>query len=189
MHKQTQSSLALVGVISAGIFVTAFVVILVLGTGEFNTAFFGATLIALLAATFLFVAFHPRSRQVDTPLAAAKPATAAPAPAPATAPEPASAPAATEAAPPAPEPVAAPTAGVDDLKLLKGVGPALEKKLHENGVTSFAQIAAWSPADVAEMDDRLAFKGRIDRDGWIEQARTLAAGGETEFSKRASYDN
>ena len=66
-------------------------------------------------------------------------------------------------------------AGADDLKLLSGVGPALEKKLHENGVTSFAQIAAWGPEDIAEMDEKLSFKGRIERDGWVEQATTLAA--------------
>ena len=72
----------------------------------------------------------------------------------------------------------------DDLKRLKGVGPALEKKLHALGVTSFAQIASWTPAEIAEFDEKLSFKGRIDRDGWVEQARTLAAGGETEFSQR-----
>ena len=66
-------------------------------------------------------------------------------------------------------------AGSDDLKLLSGVGPALEKKLHEAGVTSFAQIAAWGPEDIAEMDEKLSFKGRIERDGWVEQATTLAA--------------
>jgi large subunit ribosomal protein L21 len=62
----------------------------------------------------------------------------------------------------------------DDLKVLSGVGPALEKKLHENGVTTFAQIAAWTDADVAEMDEKLAFKGRIEREGWIAQAKALA---------------
>ncbi len=62
-------------------------------------------------------------------------------------------------------------AGADDLKELSGVGPALEKKLHENGVTSFAQIAAWTPEDVADMDEKLSFKGRIEREGWIEQAK------------------
>lgn len=87
-----------------------------------------------------------------------------------------------EAAKTAPPPA---RAAADDLKKLKGVGPALERKLHDAGVTSFAQIAAWTVEDVAAMDDRLSFKGRIDRDGWIEQARTLAAGGQTEFSQRA----
>ena len=56
------------------------------------------------------------------------------------------------------------------------MGPALEKKLHEAGVTSFAQIAAWSPEDVAAFDEKLNFKGRIEREGWIEQARDLAKG-------------
>ena len=63
----------------------------------------------------------------------------------------------------------------DDLKKLSGVGPALEKKLHEAGITTFEQIAAWTEADVAAMDEKLSFKGRIEREGWIEQARKLAA--------------
>jgi large subunit ribosomal protein L21 len=67
-------------------------------------------------------------------------------------------------------------AGGDDLKKLSGVGPALEKKLHEAGVTSFAQIAAWTEADVADMDEKLSFKGRIEREGWIAQAKDLAKG-------------
>lgn len=62
----------------------------------------------------------------------------------------------------------------DDLTRLSGVGPALEKKLHAAGVTSFAQIAAWGPEDVADFDEKLSFKGRIEREGWIEQAKTLA---------------
>jgi large subunit ribosomal protein L21 len=64
----------------------------------------------------------------------------------------------------------------DDLKQLSGVGPALEKKLHEAGVTTFAQIAGWSAADVADMDEKLSFKGRIEREGWIAQAKELAKG-------------
>jgi large subunit ribosomal protein L21 len=69
-------------------------------------------------------------------------------------------------------------AGADDLKKLSGVGPALEKKLHEAGVTTFAQIAAWSADDVAEFGEKLSFKGRIEREGWVEQAKALAAGKE-----------
>ena len=69
----------------------------------------------------------------------------------------------------------APT-GSDDLKKLSGVGPALEKKLHAAGVTSFAQIAAWTDADVAEIDETLSFKGRIEREGWIDQAKELTKG-------------
>ncbi|MBO9475151.1 NADH-quinone oxidoreductase subunit NuoE [Shimia sp. R10_1] len=77
-------------------------------------------------------------------------------------------------------------AAADDLKQLKGVGPALEKKLHDAGVTTFAQIAAWQADDIAEMDEKLSFKGRIDRDGWVDQAKLLAAGEETEFSKKVA---
>jgi large subunit ribosomal protein L21 len=78
----------------------------------------------------------------------------------------------------APKAKAAPkaAAGADDLKELSGVGPALEKKLHEAGVTTFAQIAAWGPEDIAEMDEKLSFKGRIEREGWVEQAKKLAEG-------------
>jgi len=67
-------------------------------------------------------------------------------------------------------------AGSDDLKKLSGVGPALEKKLLEAGITTFAQIAAWTEEDVAAMDEKLSFKGRIEREGWIEQAKELAKG-------------
>lgn len=74
----------------------------------------------------------------------------------------------------APKPAAKAEAGADDLKQLSGVGPALEKKLHEAGVTTFAQIAAWTDADVEEFGEKLSFKGRIEREGWIEQAKDLA---------------
>ncbi|WP_372836824.1 50S ribosomal protein L21 [Puniceibacterium confluentis] len=73
-------------------------------------------------------------------------------------------------------PKAAPAAaGGDDLKELSGVGPALEKKLHDAGITTYAQIAAWSEADVEKFGELLSFKGRIEREGWIEQAKALAA--------------
>lgn len=83
----------------------------------------------------------------------------------------AAAPAAKKAAP-----KAAAAAGADDLKKLSGVGPALEKKLIEAGVTTFAQIAAWGEAEIAEFDEKLSFKGRIEREGWVEQAKELANG-------------
>jgi len=86
----------------------------------------------------------------------------------------AAAPAAKKAAPKKAAPKAA--AGADDLKALSGVGPALEKKLHDAGVTTFAQIAAWTEEDVAAMDEKLSFKGRIEREGWIAQAAELAKG-------------
>ena len=72
-------------------------------------------------------------------------------------------------------PKKAAAAGADDLKRISGVGPALEKKLHGFGITTFAQIAAWTPEDIAEFDDKLSFKGRIERDGWLEQAAQFDA--------------
>ena len=59
----------------------------------------------------------------------------------------------------------------DDLKKISGVGPKLEGLLNQNGVFHFDQIAAWTPAEIAYMDDQLSFKGRIERDGWIDQAK------------------
>ena len=76
----------------------------------------------------------------------------------------------------------------DDLKLLKGVGPKLEGTLHELGFFHFDQVAAWTESEVAWVDSRLKFKGRIERDGWIEQAKKLAAGEETDFAKKAKKD-
>ncbi len=77
--------------------------------------------------------------------------------------------------PAAKKPAAKTATAADDLKKLSGVGPALEKKLNENGVTTFAQIAQWKKADIEAMDEKLSFKGRIEREGWVEQARKLAA--------------
>jgi large subunit ribosomal protein L21 len=62
-----------------------------------------------------------------------------------------------------------------DLKKLSGVGPALEKKLIAAGVTSLEQVAAWTEADVSKIDEELSFKGRIEREGWIAQAKELTA--------------
>lgn len=86
-----------------------------------------------------------------------------------------------------PELLTSPKGGrADDLKHIKGVGPGLEQALNALGVWHFAQIAAWSPAEVAWVDANLVkFKGRVSRDNWVEQAKLLAAGGETKFSKRA----
>ena len=93
-------------------------------------------------------------------------------------------PAAKKAAAPAKAKPAA-TTGSDDLKKISGVGPVLEKKLHALGITTFQEIADFSPERVTEVDDQLNFKGRIDRDDWLSQAKILASGGETEFSQRS----
>lgn len=62
----------------------------------------------------------------------------------------------------------------DDLKLVSGVGPKLEQVLNGLGVWTFAQVAGWTPEEIAWVDDYLAFSGRIERDGWLKQAAALA---------------
>jgi large subunit ribosomal protein L21 len=75
----------------------------------------------------------------------------------------------------APKADAAPAAASGDLKKLVGVGPALEKKLIAAGVTSLEQVGAWTDADVSKIDEELSLKGRIEREGWIAQAKDLIA--------------
>ncbi len=71
---------------------------------------------------------------------------------------------------------ATPEGDPDDLKKISGVGPVLEKKLHELGITKFEQVAKFSKKDIENVDDRLSFKGRIERDDWLKQAAELAKG-------------
>jgi predicted flap endonuclease-1-like 5' DNA nuclease len=78
-----------------------------------------------------------------------------------------------------PQGLPAPDGEPDDLKRISGIGPGIEKTLHELGVFHFHQIAAFTPENVAWVNRRLRFKGRIEREDWIGQARTLAAGGDT----------
>ncbi len=121
------------------------------------------------------------------PAAKAKPA-AKPKPAKAEAPKPAAAPkpAKAEPVPARPKALKAARGGkADDLKQIKGVGPKLEALLNTLGFYHFDQIAAWTGAELAWVDDNLeGFKGRASRDGWVEQAKILAGGGQTEFSNR-----
>ena len=70
---------------------------------------------------------------------------------------------------------AAPAGDKDDLKKISGVGPVLEGKLNALGVTQFAQVAAFTADDIVKLDDALSFKGRIERDNWLEQAAAFAA--------------
>ncbi|WP_121061765.1 NADH-quinone oxidoreductase subunit E [Chachezhania antarctica] len=76
-----------------------------------------------------------------------------------------------------PQTLSAPRDGAepDDLKLINGVGPKLEEMLNELGFYHFDQIAAWSMNEIAWVDNRLKFKGRILRDDWVAQAEALAA--------------
>ncbi|MGH6944922.1 MAG: hypothetical protein ACREH6_11955 [Geminicoccaceae bacterium] len=70
----------------------------------------------------------------------------------------------------------APEGRLDDLKQIRGIGPGIEKTLHGLGIYHFHQIAQFTPDNVAWVNQRLRFKGRIEREDWIGQAKKLAAG-------------
>ncbi len=73
----------------------------------------------------------------------------------------------------------------DNLELLKGVGPKVNTLLKSMGITSFDQVANWTPADITEIDSKLgAFAGRIGRDNWVDQAKLLVAGDVAGFEKK-----
>ncbi|MGI9352253.1 MAG: hypothetical protein ACR2O3_11880 [Rhizobiaceae bacterium] len=61
----------------------------------------------------------------------------------------------------------------DDLKQIRGIGPKIEERLNGVGIVSFSQVAAWKPKDQREIGEKLAFKGRIEREDWVKQARLL----------------
>lgn len=82
-------------------------------------------------------------------------------------------------APKAEKPAKAKTAASsdgDDLSTISGVGPVIVGKLNAEGITTFAQIAAWTDADVEAIEEKLSFKGRVGREDWIAQAIELAKG-------------
>ena len=91
-----------------------------------------------------------------------------------------------QAAPKAKAAKPAPTASIpDNLELIKGLGPKVNTLLKGLGVTSFAQVAGWTAADVAEIDPKLgAFAGRITRDNWVDQAQLLSAGDIAGFEQK-----
>jgi predicted flap endonuclease-1-like 5' DNA nuclease len=73
--------------------------------------------------------------------------------------------------------IAEPAGPADPLTRMKGLGPKAEAVLNGLGVTRYDQIAAWSDADIARIDPQMgAFRGRIARDRWVEQANLLAKG-------------
>ena len=67
----------------------------------------------------------------------------------------------------------APRGAPDDLAKLQGVGPQIVKKLNDAGLFHYWQVAAMTPDDMMKVDADLKLSGRIDRDGWINQARSL----------------
>lgn len=83
-----------------------------------------------------------------------------------------------------PEPETTASQPPDNLKLIRGIGPQNEKRLNDKGINSFAQIAAWGAEDQEKWGEILSFPGRIEREEWVAQAKALAAGEATQFSKR-----
>jgi predicted flap endonuclease-1-like 5' DNA nuclease len=88
-----------------------------------------------------------------------------------------------EAEPPRPMPAAS-QGPRDDLKRIRGVGVLIEKRLNAMGISRYEQIANWTSGEIDRVSQVLEFKGRIEREGWVEQARILLNGGQTEFSRR-----
>jgi predicted flap endonuclease-1-like 5' DNA nuclease len=76
------------------------------------------------------------------------------------------------------------TGSADDLKRIRGIGVLTEKRLNAMGVTSYEDIANWTREDIDRVSQSLDFKGRVERENWVEQARILSSGGDTEFSRR-----
>lgn len=74
--------------------------------------------------------------------------------------------------------------GKDNLQLIKGVGKVLEGVLNETGIYHFDQIANLSAEEVSWLDNSMSFPGRIKREDWVAQAKDLAEGKATEYSKR-----
>jgi predicted flap endonuclease-1-like 5' DNA nuclease len=75
-------------------------------------------------------------------------------------------------------------ASAEDLKRIRGIGVLIEKKLNQMGIVAYEQIANWTAQEIDRISQSLDFKGRIERENWVEQARILASGGTTEFSRR-----
>ena len=193
-------------IIAAGLGVVAFCVSKVVGGFDYTTSGFFAALVTGGVGVVLGMPWGAEDRiakpeveaeahPVAHPEAAASVAAAAPAVAPVAA-APVAAPVVVEAAPAAageqkPAGLAAPRGGTaDDLKVIEGVGPAMEKLLNEHGIYHLDQIAAWGPAEVAWMDGNLkGFKGRVTRDKWVAQAKLIGEVGMEEFLRRAKTND
>nr|WP_213394717.1 NADH:ubiquinone oxidoreductase [Yoonia sp.] len=164
-----------IAAIAGLVFVVALGVAYVLYDLGLIGAVFVAIIVAGVAGLALALGWRPaRNDRVAAPVAATP--AAAPAPA-ATSATPAAS-AAASGAGTKPATLAAARGGQpDDLRQLSGVGPKMEQTLHAMGIFHFDQIASWGPQELAWMDANLqGFKGRASRDGWVAQAKALAAG-------------
>jgi predicted flap endonuclease-1-like 5' DNA nuclease len=164
-----------IAAIAGLVFVVALGVAYVLYDLGLIGAVFVAIIVAGVAGLALALGWRPaRNDRVAAPVVATP--AAAPAPA-ATSATPAAS-AAASGAGTKPATLAAARGGQpDDLRQLSGVGPKLEQTLHAMGIFHFDQIASWGPQELAWMDANLqGLKGRASRDGWVAQAKALAAG-------------
>ena len=164
-----------IAAIAGLVFVVALGVAYVLYDLGLIGAVFIAIIVAGVAGLALALGWRPARNDRVAAAVAATPA-AAPAPA-ATSATPAAS-AAASGAGTKPATLAAARGGEpDDLRQLSGVGPKMEQTLHAMGIFHFDQIASWGPQELAWMDANLqGFKGRASRDGWVAQAKALAAG-------------
>ena len=164
-----------IAAIAGLVFVVALGVAYVLYDLGLVGAVFVAIIVAGVAGLALALGWRPARNDRVAAAVAATPA-AAPAPA-ATSATPAAS-AAASGAGTKPATLAAARGGQpDDLRQLSGVGPKMEQTLHAMGIFHFDQIASWGPQELAWMDANLqGFKGRASRDGWVAQAKALAAG-------------
>ena len=164
-----------IAAIAGLVFVVALGVAYVLYDLGLIGAVFVAIIVAGVAGLALALGWRPARNDRVAAAVAATPA-AAPAPAATSATPAASAAASGSGTKPAT--LAAARGGQpDDLRQLSGVGPKMEQTLHAMGIFHFDQIASWGPEELAWMDANLqGFKGRASRDGWVAQAKALAAG-------------
>ena len=164
-----------IAAIAGLVFVVALGVAYVLYDLGLIGAVFVAIIVAGVAGLALALGWRPAR---NDRVAAAVEATPAAAPAPAATSATPAASAAASGAGTKPATLAAARGGQpDDLRQLSGVGPKMEQTLHAMGIFHFDQIASWGPQELAWMDANLqGFKGRASRDGWVAQAKALAAG-------------
>jgi predicted flap endonuclease-1-like 5' DNA nuclease len=187
--RQTVDSFFFPALMAVATGLVAFGLAITFGDWNLTPAVGVSALVGAVVGAFLFVAFtggtpsgfEPRPVTVPaSSLAAPLPAPPAPSrPAakavakPGTAPKPVP----VSSAPSKPQGLTAARGGKpDDLKLIVGVGPKLEALLHRLGYFHFDQIANWTAAEIAWVDDNLeGFKGRVTRDDWVAQAKAFAA--------------
>jgi NADH-quinone oxidoreductase subunit E len=82
----------------------------------------------------------------------------------------------------------APEQPADDLTLIQGIGPSIEKTLNAMGITTFRQIANLTEAQIEEVEAEAGFRGRVARSNWLHQADVLDRGGVEEYRKVFNRD-